>query len=82
MPVVFRNHPSTENGYFLYEEEDGKLLIEMKVKTNTIKKRKISSTRVSTGRIEETTIHCSFKKEDVLPDLLYEFIHYYVPTLH
>ncbi len=82
MPVVFRNHPCTENGYFLYEEEDGKLLIEMKVKTNTIKKRKISSTRVSTGRIEETTIHCSFKKEDVLPDLLYEFIHYYVPTLH
>ena len=25
MPVVLKNHPSTENGYFLYIEEDGKL---------------------------------------------------------
>lgn len=81
MPVVLKNHPSTENGYFLYIEEDGKLLIEMKVKMNTIKRRKISSTHISTGKIEETTIHCSFKKEDVLPNVLYEFIHYYVPFL-
>lgn len=81
IPVVLKNHPYAKNGYFLYVEEDGKLLIEMKVKVNTIKRRKIGLTDIKTGRIEDTTIHCSFKREDVLPDVLYEFIHYYVPKL-
>ena len=81
MPVLLKNHPLTENGIFLYEEEDGKLLIELNVSMNTIKKRRIGNTCIKTGGMEKKIIHCSFNKEDVLPNITYEYIHYYVPTL-
>jgi len=63
MPVVFKNHPKSENGYFIWIEEDGKLLIELDIK-NT-----------------EGAIQCALKREDVLPDMIYDHIVYYFPTL-
>jgi hypothetical protein len=83
-PVVVKGHPLADNGSFIFVSEDGNVVVDLDV-PETTKIKEITSKLRPPTKYEEVvpgyTLSCHFKKENVLPDILAEHIHYYFPGL-